>query len=58
MRRISGTHILSSYSPSRTFGGRGEPIWRMLSGQQRENEGSFHEQSQGAMSSVRIVHLE
>ena len=49
---------MSSYSPSRTFGGRGEPILRMLSGQQRENEGSFHDQSQGAMPSVRIVQLE
>ena len=42
---------MSSYSPSRTFtGGRGEHILRMLSGQQRENEGSFHEQCQGVMS--------
>ena len=29
-----------------------------LCGQQRENEGSFHEQSQGAMPSVRIVQIE
>ena len=39
-------------------GGRGEHILRMLSGQQREHEGSFHEQLQGVMSSVNIVQLE
>ena len=33
-------------------------ILRMLSGQQRGNEGSFHEQFQGVMSSIRIVQLE
>ena len=50
---------MSSYYPSRTFaGGRGEHILRMLSGQQRGNEGSFHEQFQGVMSSIRIVQLE
>ena len=33
-------------------------ILRRLSGQERGNEGSFHEQFQGVMSSVRIVQLE
>ena len=50
---------MSSYSPNLTFAaGRGEHILRMLSGQLRGNEGSFHEQFQGAMPSFRIVQLE
>ena len=47
------------FSKSDIFsGGRGEHIVHMLSGQQRGNEGSFHEQFHGVMSSVRIVQLE
>ena len=50
---------MSSYSNIRIFaGGMGEYIWRMLSGQLRGHEGSFHEQFPGVMSSVRIVQLE
>ncbi len=45
MKIIPGTHLVSSYSKSRTFaGGRGEHIWHMLSGQLRGHEGSFDEQ--------------
>ena len=59
MKRIPGTHLVSSYSKSRIFaGGRGEYIWRMLSGQLRGHEESFHEQFPGVMPSVRIVQLE
>ena len=59
MKIIPGTHIVSSYSKIRIFaGGRGEHIWRMLSGQLRGHEGSFHEQFPGVMPSVRIVQLE
>ena len=59
MKIIPGTHLVSSYSKSRTFaGGRGEYILRMLSGQLRGHEGSFHEQFPGVMPSVRIGQLE
>ena len=59
MKIILETHLVSSYSNSRTFAGvRGEYIWGMLSGQLRGHEGSFHEQFPGVMSSVRIVQLE
>ena len=54
-----GTHLVSSSSKRRAFaGGRGEHILRMLSGQLRGHDGSFHEQFPGVMPSVRIVQLE
>ena len=47
MKIIPGTHLVSSYSKSQTFaGGRGGYILRMLSGQLRGHDGSFHEQFQ------------
>ena len=59
MKVIPGTHLVSSYSKSLTFvGGKREYIWRMLSGQLRGHEGSFHEQFPGVISSVRIGQLE
>ena len=59
MKIIPGTHLVSSYSKSQTFvGGKGEYIWRMLSGQLHGHEGSFHEHFPGVMSSVRIGQLD
>ena len=59
MKIIPGTHLVSSYSKSRTFTGvRGEYIYGMLSGQLRGHEGTFHEHFPGIMSNVRIGQLE
>ena len=59
MKKIPGTHLVSSYSKIRTFpGGRGGYILHMVSGQLRGYEGSFHEQFRGVISSVCIGQLE
>ena len=59
MKIFPGTHLVSSYSKSRTFAGsKGEYIWRMPNGQLRGHDVSFHEQFPGVMLSVRIGQLE
>ena len=59
MKIIPVTYLVSYYSKIRAFvGGKGEYVWRMLSGRLHGHEGTFHEQFPGVMSSVRIGQLE